>query len=223
MPALFSSTQQEHVMQVGESVRTSLEEIKAHPLRSIFTLVGVILGTTALVVVLSVLEGIKAAVWQGFDDLGLDGVLLMSQKPPTDRMERAKAHFSKGLREEDTPAFAKSDLIEAVSPVGENRAVVVAGTVTRRVAVYGATPEFARIKNRRASDGRWLTQHDEDGVAPVCVLGFKLKEQLFGGEPAVGKMISLGGRRLEVVGVGTHFNTDFVNDDDMRKETAGLY
>ncbi len=48
-------------MYIGESVRTSLEEVKAHPLRSLFTLVGVILGTVALVVVLSVLNGVRCA------------------------------------------------------------------------------------------------------------------------------------------------------------------
>ncbi|HYM62107.1 MAG TPA: ABC transporter permease [Thermoanaerobaculia bacterium] len=210
-------------MQIGESVRTSLEEVRAHPLRSFFTLIGVILGTTALVVVLSVMEGVKAAVWQGFEDLGYDGVLILSPKPPTDRTERAKAHFSKGLRAEDVPYFADNSLIGAVSPVGETQSVVVAGTVTRRVPVYGVTAEFAQIKNRRVGEGRWLSDHDIDGVVPVCVVGFKLKQQLFGGDKALGQLISLGGRRFTVIGVGTEFNTQFVNDDDMRKETRGIY
>ena len=51
-------------MFVGESIRTSLEEVRAHPLRSAFTLVGVILGTLAIVVVMSVLDGVQAG-WKG--------------------------------------------------------------------------------------------------------------------------------------------------------------
>ena len=78
-------------MVVSEAVRTSLEEVKGHPLRSFFTLIGVILGTLALVVVLSVLDGVEAAVYQGMDDLGLDGVLIVNSRQPTDRVERAKA------------------------------------------------------------------------------------------------------------------------------------
>ena len=66
-------------MQITESIRTSLEEVKGHPLRSMFTLFGVILGTAALVIVMSVMDGVSAALWQGFADLGLDGVLIMSQ------------------------------------------------------------------------------------------------------------------------------------------------
>ena len=210
-------------MFIGESVRTSLEEVKAHPLRSCFTLVGVILGTLAIVVVMSVLDGVEAAVWQGVDDLGLDGVLYMSQRKPTDATERAKAHLSRGMRTEDVAWFEGAENIRGVSTVGETRAVINAGSVIRRVNVLGVDPQFAVIKGRKTTAGRFISERDVDGVTPVCVLGLKLKEQLFGGEDAIGQKINLGGRRLTVIGVGTKFNMQFVNDDDMRKETGGVY
>jgi len=210
-------------MQIGESVRTSLEEVKAHPLRSLLTLFGVILGTLALVVVMSVLDGIDKAVWQGLEDLGLDGVIVLNAQAPSDRLQRAKQHLSRGLRVEDIHWFDSARNITSVTPVGETRAVVTAGGVTRRVDVYGVTPEFARIKGRHTSAGRFVGERDDRGSVPVCVLGFKLKEQLFGGNDAVGQQVNIGGRRLMVIGVGTEFNMKFVNDDDMRKETGGLY
>ncbi len=210
-------------MVIGESIRTSLEEVKGHPLRSIITLVGVILGTLALVVVLSVLDGVEAAVWEGVEDLGMDGVIAVSPRKPTDRVEQAKAHLSRGLRVEDAKNFDKSDIITTIGPVGETRAVVTAGTITRRVDVYGITPSFVSIKGRKTSEGRFIGASDEQEKSPVCVLGFKLKQQLFGGDNAVGQQVTVGGRRLTVVGVGTKFNMEFVNDDDMRKETGGVY
>lgn len=210
-------------MYVGESIRTSLEEVKAHPLRSIFTLVGVILGTLAIVVVMSVMDGVQRGVWQGVKDLGMDGVLVASDTKPSDRTERAKAHESRGLRAEDAKWFEGAENITAIGPVGETRAVITAGRVSRRVNVYGITPEFVEIKGRETSAGRFITDRDHRGVAPVCVLGFKLKQQLFGGDDAVGQQINLAGRRLTIVGVGTKFNMEFVQDDDMRKETGGVY
>jgi len=210
-------------MQLLESVRTSLEEVKGHPLRSFFTLIGVILGTLAIVVVMSVLDGVGRAVWSGMEDLGMDGVLVMSQRKPTDAVERAKAHLSHGLRVEDEKFFEGSSLITSIGPVGETRAVVTAGRVTRRIDVYGITPAFVNIKGRKTSSGRFLGESDVESKKPVCVLGFKLKEQLFGGDEAIGQQVSVGGRRLTVIGVGTKFNMQFVNDDDMRKETAGMY
>ncbi|MEA2236503.1 MAG: putative transport system permease protein [Thermoanaerobaculia bacterium] len=210
-------------MQITESIRTSFEEVKGHPLRSFFTLIGVILGTLAIVVVMSVLDGVERGVWQGVEDLGMDGVLVLSQRKPSDPMERAKAHLSHGLRIEDQKYFEGSTLISSIGPVGETRAVVTAGKVTRRVDVYGITPAFVSIKNRKTSDGRFFGESDIESKKPVCILGFKLKEQLFGGDKAVGQQVSVGGRRLTVVGVGTKFNMEFVNDDDMRKETGGVY
>lgn len=210
-------------MQIGEAVRTSYEEVKGHPLRSFFTLIGVILGTLALVVVMSVLDGIKAAVWQGVEDLGMDGVLVFTAKTPSDRVERAKAHLSRGLRAEDTQLFDESENVSVATPVGETRAVITNGSKTRRVTIYGIEPEFAEIRGRKVSAGRFLTERDIDGRLPVCVLGFRLKNQLFGAEEAIGRHVNVGGRRLTVVGIGTKFNMEFVNDDDMEKETGGLY
>jgi len=210
-------------MQIGESIRTSFEEVRGHPLRSFFTLIGVILGTLALVVVMSVLDGVQMAVWEGIEDLGFDNVLVLSEKKPTDPIEQKKAHLSPGMRAEDTEWFEGAENIRSVAPVGETRAVITAGTFTRRVNVYGVSPEFASIKNRKTSAGRFITERDFSGNAPVCVIGFKLKEQLFGGEDPIGRKVNLGSRRLTVVGVGTKFNMEFVNDDDMRKETGGVY
>ena len=210
-------------MQLGEAIRTSYEETKAHPLRSLFTLVGVILGTLALVVVMSVLDGINNSVMKGINDLGLDGVVVASQREPVDPVEKAKAHLSRGLRVEDVAAFDDSDNITAMAPVGETRAVVTSGSVTRRIDVYGVTPDYASIRNRKVVAGRFISERDVDASAPVAVLGYNLKNRLFGGEEALGKHINLGGRRLTVIGVGHKFDTTFVDDDDMFREMGGVY
>jgi len=210
-------------MQLGEAIRTSYEETKAHPLRSAFTLFGVILGTLALVVVMSVLDGVDRSVNKGIDDLGLDNVIIASQREPVDRVEKAKAHLSRGLRVEDVDAFGNSENISAMAPVGETRAVVTAGSVTRRIDVYGVTPEFADIRNRKVAAGRFISERDVEASAPVVVLGHNLKNRLFGGEDALGQKINLGGRRLTVIGVGTKFDTTFVDDDDMFQEMGGVY
>jgi putative ABC transport system permease protein len=210
-------------MNVGESIRTSYEEVKGHPLRSLFTLVGVILGTLALVVVMSVLDGVQMSVLKGINDLGLDGVVIAAPREPVDRVEKAKAHLSRGLRIEDLKAFEDSDYIRMMSPVGQSRAVVTGGNTTRRIDVYGVMPEFAVIRNREISEGRFISQRDVASNAAVVVIGYKLKRQLFGGETAIGQQINLGGRRLTVIGVGQKFDTTFVNDDDMDKEMGGVY
>src|SRR5205807_1373073 len=154
-------------------IRTSLEEVRAHPLRSFFTLIGVILGSLALVVVLSVMDGVEMAVWQGLEDLGLDGVLIVHARKPTNRIEAAKAGFSRGIRTEDNRYFDDNELVTSIGPVGETRGVVTAGRLTRRVDVYGITASFVKIKGRKTSEGRFISESDERGSRPVCVIGFK--------------------------------------------------
>ncbi len=210
-------------MQIGESIRTSLEEVKGHPLRSAFTLFGVILGTLALVVVMSVLDGVQNSVLKGINDLGLDGVIVATSRTPVDRVERAKAHLSRGLRIEDIKAFEDTQNIDEMAVVGETRAVVTAGNVTRRVDIYGVTPEYREIRNRHLTSGRFISRRDVDTAASVVVLGFSLKKNLFGGEDAVGRQVNVGGRRLTVIGVGAKMGNEFVDDDDFRKEMGGVY
>ena len=211
-------------MQIGEAVRTSYEEVKGHPMRSLFTLVGVILGTLALVVVMSVLDGVNNSVMKGINDLGLDGVIAASPRDPIDRLQKAKAHLSRGMRVEDLKAFEDAEYVSTMSPVGETRAVVVAGSVTRRITVYGIMPDYAEIRNRSVSAGRWISERDVDANAAVTVIGYELNQKIFGGaEEGLGRQINIGGRRLTVIGVGTKFDTTFVDDDDMINEMRGAY
>ncbi|MGK2858005.1 MAG: ABC transporter permease [Thermoanaerobaculia bacterium] len=210
-------------MQIKESVRTSLEEIRAHKLRSMLTLSGVILGTVSLVVVLSLLGGIRAGVEKGINDLGYDGVLYVSGKRPVDRLQQSKAHFSRGLREEDRAAFKNAVETSSHAPVAEGEGIVAANGLMRKASVYGVTPEFEYVRNRSTSMGRFVSQRDQQGARPVCVLGWELKEKLFGKKDAIGEQITLSGRRLEVIGVVHKFDMNFVNDDDMLRETRGIY
>ena len=210
-------------MQIKESIRTSLEEVRAHKLRSMLTLSGVILGTVALVVVLSLLNGVRAGVAKGINDLGLDGVLYVSGKRPVDRLQQQKAHFSRGLREEDRAAFGRAEETTTPAPVAEGQGIVSVNDTMRKASVYGVTPEYAFVRNRSAEFGRFISERDHVGVRPVCVLGYELKQKLFGKRDAIGEYISLSGRRLEVVGVVRKFDTTFVNDDDMFREMRGVY
>lgn len=210
-------------MQIGESLRTSFEEIRGHKLRSFLTLVGVLFGTVALVSVLSLLEGVRRSVWKGIDDLGYDGVLVISQKTPSDPVQRAKAHMSRGLRMEDERYLRESDQIKAFAPVGEIRGVVMAGNARRRVQIYGVTSDYAIAKNRGVSLGRFITTRDQQSTAPVAVIGYRLKERLFGGEEALGQYINVEGRRLRVVGVGRKFSVEVVDDREMIEEMDAMY
>ena len=210
-------------MSIGEITRTSLSEIRHNKLRSALTLLGIILGTLSITVMTSFLDGVIATVWQGFDDLGFDGVMYVVERPPRDLRDQAIFERSKGLQPEDANVLlARREILSAVAPVSFSEEMVRRGSVERKVRVMGATESYNTVRNRSMDAGRWLGDLDVKSFARVCVLGYRLKNRLFGTEDAVGKTITLGGRAFRVIGVGKKLGNAFVNDDEFIEEMEGV-
>ena len=212
-------------MHVNEAVRTSLAEIRAHKLRSALTLVGIVLGTTALVVMVSVIGGLADAVEKGLADLGYDGVIIVVPNEAEDPIERKKQGYSRGLRRADGAVIERGrKVIDEAAPVvglGDEPARINGQTL--KITVEGVTPAWGRIRNRDAEIGRYLVERDVETRATVALLGHTLKEDVFGNEDAVGREILIRGVRFRIVGVLRHFGTHQVNDDEMRRDNSKVY
>src|SRR5262245_1385413 len=178
-------------MNIGESVRTSMAEIRSHKLRSLLTLVGIVLGTTALVVMVSVIGGAAVAVQKGLSDLGFDGVMFVTAQPATDRLERKKQGYSRGLRTADLQTIdAGKELVGEAAPlVSLKRETARVNGKTLTVDVDGITPAWATVRNREAETGRFLADQDLEAVATVAVIGPQLREDVFGQEDPLGREI----------------------------------
>ena len=212
-------------MHVNEAVRTSLAEIRSHKLRSSLTLVGIVLGTTALVVMVSVIGGLADAVEKGLADLGYDGVIIVVPNEAEDPIERKKQGYSRGLRRADGEVIERGrEVIDEAAPVvslGDETARINGRIL--KVTVEGVTPAWGRIRNRDAETGRYLVERDVETRATVALLGHTLKEDVFGNEEAVGREILVRGVRFRVVGVLRHFGTRQVDDDEMRRDNSKVY
>jgi putative ABC transport system permease protein len=207
-----------------ESIRTSLAEIRSHKLRSLLTLAGIILGTTSLVVMVSVIGGAAVSVQKGLGDLGFDGVMFVTAQPPVERLERKKQGYSKGLRTADLSTIeAGRELLEAAAPLSSTTEVVRLNGREYRVSIEGITPAYGHIRNRGASEGRYLVDHDVETAAPVAVIGKTLRETVFGSQEVLGREIVIRGVRFQIVGVLRNLGTDQVDDDEMRQDNTKLY
>ncbi len=211
-------------MNLWETIRSVLGEIRHHKMRSVLTLLGIILGTLSITVMTCLLQGVVETVWAGFADLGYDGVVLVSNRQARDLTESAVFARSEGLQPEDTRILlGRAKTVSAVAPMDFYEDIVRRGDVERKIRITGATPSYAFVRNRAMESGRFLNEADDQGFARVVVLGYRLKSRLFGSENAVGQMVSLGSRRFTVVGVGKKLGNNFVNDDDFIQEMEGLY
>jgi putative ABC transport system permease protein len=211
-------------MNPGEIIRSAFSEIRHHKLRSGLTLLGIILGTLSITVMTSFLDGVVATLWDGFADLGFDGVMYVSGRGPRDLKEQAIFARSLGLRPADAESImAGADMIRDVAPVMISQEIVARGANERKARLMGATSSYAVVRNRKMANGRFLTPQDDESFARVCVLGHRLNRWLFGSEDAVGKKVKVAGREFRVVGVASKLGNQFVNSRDFAEEMEGLY
>jgi len=209
-------------MVIGEAVRTTLVEVWSHKMRSLLTLVGVVLGTVAVVTMVSLIEGVKVEVWKGIDSLGLRGVLFVSQEAPASILDAKRRHLSNGLRIEDARRLVEAnDMITAAAPVTFTQQVIAWGDRSKSIRLTGTTTQYAQVFDRRAGLGRNLTDLDIKRFRRVIVLGHYLAEELFGSTDPIGHMVTIGSSRFEVVGVITRIGNDMINDGWSHREMQG--
>jgi len=211
-------------MSFFESVRSSIAEIWGHKLRSCLTLVGIVLGTTSLVVMVSVIGGAAIAVQKGLSDLGFDGVMFVSARPATDRIEKKKQGYSRGLRTADLAVIdGGRQLLGDAAPLVSTKDTARINGRDLKVTIDGVTPAWGRIRNRSAEVGRYLVDYDIDNRNTVAVIGKTLKDQVFGNEDAIGREILVKGVRFRIVGVLRALGSNQVNDPEMERDNSKIY
>lgn len=211
-------------MNLLEAVRTAVAEILEHKLRSALTLVGIVLGTTSLVVMVSVIGGVAEGVRKGLSDLGYDGVLIVTDRAPRERLEQKKQSYSRGLRSGDLEVIRGGrELLEDAAPVVSLSEVALINGKTFQVPVEGITPAYGAIRNRGADTGRFIRERDLETYAPVAVIGQTLKQGAFGSEEALGREILIRGVRFRVVGTIRALGNRQVNDDEMRRDNSKVW
>ncbi len=209
-------------MVLGEAIRTTLAEVWSHKLRSALTLIGVILGTMAVVTMVSLIEAVKVEVWNGITSLGLDGVVFVSGAEPKTPFEAKRRHLSAGLTEDDARRLMdESAMITAAAPYDRRQRVIAWGDISRSVTVFGTSPAYRDTLDRKVAEGRFLSTLDMERRRRVVFVGHELAETLFGGDHALGRWVRIGNHRFEVIGVGAKMGNSFVNDGFSRREMRG--
>jgi putative ABC transport system permease protein len=199
-------------MHSKQIIKIAWKGLLSNKLRSLLTMLGVIIGVAAVIVMVSVSAGTEEAIRDQITGLGSNLVYVQSafvrggpgQLAPTG-----------GLVYDDADAIAESVSGVAGVMVQQNSAATVkADTVTvEDVSINGTTPDFPSVRDMDMQSGRYFTATEVERKQKVAVLGSALAEELFGDTPAVGQTVLAGSVKLVVVGVfaekGLVGNTDF--------------
>ena len=157
---------------------TALRSLVQNLLRTLLATLGVIIGVGAVVAAVSILEGARGDILERFETLGADQLLVFNGS-------EKRSH-----RHTQTNSLVPDD---AVTIEEENKDLVIASSAQYRgagqikffekntyAAVLGTTAPYAEINHYEVVDGRFLTPQDVQAAAMVCVLGNKVREELFG-------------------------------------------
>jgi len=189
-------------MMLFSILKMGFDEIRSHKMRSILTMLGVILGVASLIALFSVVEGSKkkSLDWMkevgGFEKMSVSDLELKNA-------DKLRVNRSKGRTYQDSVAIiSKCDSVKYVSAevvkwwfptsyLGKNY----------RVGVYGVTDNFLKINSYEVAYGRYITDWDLERRARVCVIGTVVAKELFKNQFPVGKEMFINGQNFKVVGL----------------------
>jgi putative ABC transport system permease protein len=191
-----------HLASLRESVVDGVADIRSHWSRTLLQLVGIVLGVASVVATFGLIDGGKRQMTEFFDRTG--GIRKMFIRNQRDKapVQTAAERSSKGLTYDDALALQReATTIELVEPTMERRELVRAPGYEKTLEIAGSTPAYEPMYDFHAAEGRFLTAEDMAQSAKVVVLGSTRREQIFGGRPAVGRVLNIGGSGYTVVGV----------------------
>ncbi len=173
-----------------QSLKMAWEAIVSNKLRSFLTMLGIIIGVVALVVLVSLVNGATGAVTSEITSLGND-------------MVTVNVIDDKGspIRLEDLDEIAALEAVGEAAPSGSMNATAKFGYSDVSVSLYGTTPAYYNVQGLTIKYGRFLKSADVENGTYVTVLAYNTAEELFGKADAVGEQITIGGRNFLVVGV----------------------
>jgi putative ABC transport system permease protein len=194
-------------MNIAEAIRIALQSLWVNKLRSVLTLLGVVIGVAAVIAVVTFVSGINDYVAQKVFNLGADVFFIFKVSPAVTNVDHyLEGEKRKDLTMEDYQAVAEGcrdcKYIGAVVR-NETGKVKYAEQSISDTSVRGITPSMAPIYDLDLSAGRMLNETDLNNRSPVAVVGNDIVEHLMAGTDPLGKEIRIDGWTYQVIGVGT--------------------
>ncbi len=185
-----------------ESFRSALQSIRAHSFRSFLTSLGIIIGVASVIAVVSILQGLSAAISDDFKGLGSNSLTIRAETPFKEQLQGKENILSLSDYEK---IIAHIDDVSDVSPqffpfsFGATVRYAGQSTVTRVMAVTEAYQEAHQLIPEQ---GRFLRKSDDQSRRRVCFIGSEVRKKLKLRDNPVGTFIEIGGEWFKIIGVG---------------------
>jgi len=188
-------------MNLGMSLRIALNALRVNKLRSALTMLGIIIGTAAVIAMVSIGSGAQSRVADQIKSLG-SNIMIIVPGSTTQGGVRLGAGANQVLTEDDALAIARdiSGVIVA-APTSRNNGQVVAGNQNWGTSIYGATNDWLEAREWPIADGRLFEPDELRSGAKVVIIGETVARELFGGQDPLEQQIRIRKVPFTVIGV----------------------
>lgn len=220
------------------SIELALKNLRINKGRTVLTLVGIVIGITSVIVIMSGGQGLTGYVLGQFESYGNDTIQVETKVPATDKTSTANAQGQAQGIQITTLKVSDGEEIKKLP----NVAGYAAGTIgqelvsykneNKRAILYGNSADLPQIDRAvKLSQGNFYSQDDDDSLAQVVVIGQDIKNTLFAQEDPIGKDIKIKGLNFKVIGVAakrgavTFFNYDeliYIPVQTLEKKILGI-
>ncbi len=191
-------------MNVLETFRTGLEAVVSHRLRSALTVLGIMIGITAVILTVGLGEGAQQQVSSQISALGSNLLTVTPGSTTSSAGIRGGFGSASTLTVGDAAALSSNVVapdVNAVAPASTVSESLAAGTTNWTTTVVGTDPSWLTVRGRSMTEGRFIAAHDLATRADAAVLGATTAQELFGFRDPVGQTVNIAGQPMSVIGV----------------------
>jgi putative ABC transport system permease protein len=184
-------------------LRMGLENLRAHKLRSLLTMLGMIFGVAAVVAMLSIGAGAQQEVMAFIEQLGVRNLIVEAREAPDSQALQKIRKLSAGLNFTDFRVIQAN--VENISAATARKRFTPSKLLPRPQAdspmVYGVSPAYVGIANLALVSGRFFDEAETTAASPVVVLGEAAAASLFGADDPIGRYVKVNEQWFQVIGV----------------------
>ncbi|MFC1982720.1 ABC transporter permease [Chloroflexota bacterium] len=189
-------------MKIVEFLKIAIGSLLSNKLRSALTVLGMIIGVGAVIILMSVGAGLQNMITSTFEELGTNLIFVTSANPDAPEIAAmSPGYATASITMDDAEALRDIPSVTVVNPTNENFIKLVAGNENTTAVIEGTTPEFQELYKFKIASGRFIKEVDIARRDMVVVLGSTTAEDLFDSTEAVGQQVKMRDKRFTVIGV----------------------
>jgi len=189
-------------MRAGDIIQFSTKALSGYSVRTLLMILAMAIGVASVILLTSLGEGARMYVTREFSSLGTYILIVLpGRSETTGGPPPLLGETPRELTLEDALFLTRNSVIRRVAPITVGSAPVSWKYRNREVTILGSTETLFDIRQLSMSQGRFLPPGDPTRGSAVCVLGYKLKKELFGNQSPLGEWVRIGDRRFRIIGI----------------------